>query len=119
MNTDFLVEIGTEELPPKALKKLSVAFTAGIRNGLKEVGIEAADIISYAAPRRLSVWIQQAPGQQEDQIVERKGPAVKAAFDAEGNPSKAAQGFARSCGVEVADLQRQETDKGEWADVPQ
>lgn len=114
MNTDFLVEIGTEELPPKALKKLSEAFTSGIRNGLKELGIEAADIISYAAPRRLAVWIQQAPSRQEDQIVERKGPAVKAAFDAEGNPSKAAQGFARSCGVEVADLQRQETDKGAW-----
>lgn len=114
MNTDFLVEIGTEELPPKALKTLSEAFTDGIRNGLKELGLEAADIVSYAAPRRLAVWIQQAPSRQEDQIVERKGPAVQAAFDAEGNPSKAAQGFARSCGVEVADLQRQETDKGEW-----
>ncbi|MEZ5534514.1 MAG: glycine--tRNA ligase subunit beta [Thiolinea sp.] len=111
---DFLVEIGTEELPPKALKTLSAAFTDGIRNGLQEAGLEAAEIVPYAAPRRLAVWIKQAPARQEDQIVERKGPAVQAAFDAEGNPSKAAQGFARSCGVEVADLQRQETDKGAW-----
>nr|CAA6800028.1 MAG: Glycyl-tRNA synthetase beta chain (EC [uncultured Thiotrichaceae bacterium] len=114
MNTDFLVEIGTEELPPKALKKLSAAFTDGIRNGLKEAGIEAADIISYAAPRRLAVWVQQAPGRQEDKMVERKGPPVKAAFDAEGNPTKAGSSFAASCGVELADLDRQETPKGEW-----
>ena len=111
---DFLVEIGTEELPPKALKNLSAAFTKGIVSGLKEAGLVAEEIIPYAAPRRLAVWIKSAPQRQEDQIVERKGPAVKAAFDAEGNPSKAAQGFARSCGVEVADLQRQETPKGAW-----
>lgn len=111
---DFLVEIGTEELPPKALKSLSNAFTAGIQKGLTDAGLTAENIVSYAAPRRLAVWIQQAPVRQEDQIVERKGPAVKAAFDQEGNPSKAAMGFARSCGVEVADLQQQETDKGAW-----
>lgn len=111
---DFLVEIGTEELPPKALKTLSEAFTSGIQDGLKEAGLAAAEIIPYAAPRRLAVRIRQAPARQQDQIVERKGPAVKAAFDAEGNPSKAAQGFARSCGVEVADLQQKETDKGAW-----
>ncbi|PID99962.1 MAG: glycine--tRNA ligase subunit beta [Thiothrix nivea] len=112
--TDFLVEIGTEELPPKALKTLSEAFTKGIHDGLKEAGLEAAGIISYATPRRLAVWIQQTPVRQEDQVVERKGPAVKAAFDADGNPTRAAQGFARSCGVEVADLQQQITDKGTW-----
>lgn len=114
MLQDLLVEIGTEELPPKALKKLSDAFTAGIANGLKDAGLAAEELVAYAAPRRLAVWVKGVPSQQEDKIVERKGPAVKAAFDQDGNPSKAAQGFARSCGVEVADLQQVETPKGAW-----
>ncbi len=115
---DLLVEIGTEELPPKALKKLSEAFTAGIVAGLQEAGLAAGlsttDIVSYAAPRRLAVWIKNIPAQQADQAVEKRGPAVQAAFDQEGNPSKAALGFAASCGVDFAELQRLETDKGAW-----
>lgn len=111
---DLLVEIGTEELPPKALKKLSDAFTAGIVAGLAEAGLAAADVHAYAAPRRLAVWLQGVPKQQADQIIERKGPALAAAFDKEGNPSKAAEGFARSCGVAFADLQQIDTDKGGW-----
>ncbi|MGB1010423.1 MAG: glycine--tRNA ligase subunit beta [Thiolinea sp.] len=111
---DFLVEIGTEELPPKALKSLSAAFTKGIEKGLSDAGLMASELVAYAAPRRLAVWIRQAPVRQNDQIIERKGPAVKAAFDQDGNPSKAAMGFARSCGVDVADLQQQETEKGAW-----
>ena len=111
---DLLVEIGTEELPPKALKKLSDAFTAGIVTGLAEAGLVAADVHAYAAPRRLAVWLKGVPAQQADQIVERKGPALQAAFDKDGNPSKAAEGFARSCGVAFADLQHIETDKGGW-----
>lgn len=111
---DLLVEIGTEELPPKALKKLSDAFTAGIVTGLAEAGLVAAEVHAYAAPRRLAVWLQGVPVQQADQIIERKGPALAAAFDKEGNPSKAAEGFARSCGVAFADLQQIDTDKGGW-----
>lgn len=111
---DLLVEIGTEELPPKALKKLSDAFTDGIVAGLKDAGLQAAEVYPYAAPRRLAVWLKGVPVQQEDQIIERRGPAVAAAFDKEGNPSKAAEGFARSCGVEFSALQQVETDKGAW-----
>ncbi len=111
---DLLVEIGTEELPPKALKKLSDAFTAGIVAGLAEAGLAAAAVHAYAAPRRLAVWLQGVPKQQADQIIERKGPALAAAFDKEGNPSKAAEGFARSCGVAFTDLQQIDTDKGGW-----
>lgn len=111
---DVLVEIGTEELPPKALKKLSDAFTAGIVTGLAEAGLAAVEVHAYAAPRRLAVWLKGVPKQQADQIIERKGPALAAAFDKEGNPSKAAEGFARSCGVAFADLQQIDTDKGGW-----
>ncbi|MCL6414245.1 glycine--tRNA ligase subunit beta [Aestuariirhabdus sp. Z084] len=111
---DFLVELGTEELPPKALRKLSTAFTRGIEEGLKQAGLGYEAIKSYAAPRRLAVQITGLASEQEDQAVERKGPAVQAAFDADGNPTKAAQGFARSCGVEVSELETLEQGKGAW-----
>ncbi|OQX15446.1 MAG: glycine--tRNA ligase subunit beta [Thiothrix lacustris] len=111
---DLLVEIGTEELPPKALKKLSDAFTAGIVTGLAEAGLVAAEVHPYASLRHLAVWLKGVPKQQADQIIERKGPALAAAFDKDGNPSKAAEGFARSCGVAFADLQQIDTDKGGW-----
>ncbi|PID48424.1 MAG: glycine--tRNA ligase subunit beta [Proteobacteria bacterium] len=111
---DLLVEIGTEELPPKALKSLSEAFTAGIVAGFEEAGLPAQQVQAYAAPRRLAVWLQNIPAQQPTQTLEKRGPAVKVAFDADGKPSKAAQAFAKSCGVEVAELDRLETDKGAW-----
>jgi len=111
---DLLVEIGTEELPPKALKQLSDAFGAGVVEGLRKAELHFGDVKLYAAPRRLAILIHDLATQQPDKQVERRGPAVKAAFDEEGNPSKALQGFARSCGAEVSDLQRIETDKGEW-----
>ncbi len=111
---DLLIELGTEELPPKALKKLSKAFTQGIVDGLEKAGFEINDVESFAAPRRLAVLVKSVAAMQPDREVERKGPNLKAAYDAEGNPTKAVMGFARSCGVEVADLQRQETDKGVW-----
>ncbi|SKA68831.1 glycyl-tRNA synthetase beta chain [Thiothrix eikelboomii] len=111
---DLLVEIGTEELPPKALKKLSDAFTDGIVTGFQAAGLAADEVIAYAAPRRLAVWLKDIPAQQADQPIEKRGPAVQAAFDKEGHPSKAAQGFAASCGVEFSQLQRLETDKGAW-----
>lgn len=111
---DLLVEIGTEELPPKALKKLSEAFTDGIMAGLQDAGLQAHGVFPYAAPRRLAVWLQGVPVRQEDQVIERKGPALQAAFGKDGTPSKAAEGFARSCGVEFSALQQIETDKGAW-----
>jgi len=114
MSADLLIELGTEELPPKALKALSEAFTAGIIDGFKKEGFETGAVTSYSTPRRLAVLINDMPDAQPDQKIERKGPNLQAAFDAEGNPTKAVQGFARSCGVEVDQLEHQETDKGTW-----
>ena len=111
----FLVEIGTEELPPKALKKLSASFTQGIVNGLKEANIafDHQQVRSFATPRRLAVSIADVATTQPDKNIEKLGPAVAAAFDAEGNPSKAALGFAKSNNSNIEDLARVETDKGE------
>jgi len=111
---DLLVEIGTEELPPKALNKLSDAFAAGIENGLKDAGIAYAKVNTYASPRRLAVLINQVDEAQADRDVEKRGPAIKAAYDKDGNPTKAAQGFAQGCGVDVSELETMSTDKGEW-----
>ncbi len=110
----FLVEIGTEELPPKSLKKLSEAFADGISTGLQEMELSHGDVTIYAAPRRLAVMVDDLQTTQADKTVERKGPAKKAAFDADGNPTKALQGFARGCGVTVDELIELETDKGIW-----
>ena len=114
MSKDLLIELGTEELPPKALKKLSDAFTQGIVDGMTQAGFEIGAVQSYAAPRRLAVLIKDVPASQPDRDVERKGPNLKAAYDADGNPTKAVEGFARSCGVTVAELTQEETDKGTW-----
>lgn len=111
---DLLIELGTEELPPKALLRLSQAFTQGVCDGLTKAGMDIGEAHSYAAPRRLAMLIKDVPATQPDREVERKGPSVKAAFDVEGKPTKAVQGFASSCGVAVEDLQQQETDKGAW-----
>jgi len=111
---DLLIEIGTEELPPKALQTLSKAFTAGVVAGLKEASLEASEVISYAAPRRLAILLKDVPTKQADQSVERKGPAKAAAFDADGNPTKAVEGFAHSCGVAPQELDEIETPKGTW-----
>ena len=112
----LLIELGTEELPPKALKSLSTAFSSVLSDTLREAGLLAdeASVRPYAAPRRLALWISGVAISQEDFTQMRKGPAVAAAFDADGNPTRAAEGFARSCGVEVAELGREKTDKGEW-----
>ena len=111
---DLLVEIGTEELPPKALYKLSDAFSAGIEAALKEANVEFGTVNTYAAPRRLAVLINDVSESQPDLDVEKRGPAIKAAYDKDGNATKAAQGFARGCGVEVSELETMSTDKGEW-----
>jgi len=114
VNKDLLIEIGTEELPPKALQRLSDAFTRGVAEGLKNAGLLIGNVQSYATPRRLAVLINDVPDAQPDRDVERKGPSLKAAYDADGNPTKAVEGFARSCGVTVGELEQQQTDKGTW-----
>jgi len=111
---DFLVEIGTEELPPKSLFALAAAFADGIERGLKDAGLAYGAVGHYATPRRMAVRVRQLAGRQPDRAVERRGPPVKAAFDAQGAPTQAASAFARSCGVEVGALERLETPKGSW-----
>lgn len=111
---DLLIELGTEELPPKALLKLSNAFGKGVEDGLKEANIAFEKIELYSAPRRLAIIIKALADAQPDQDVEKRGPAVQAAFDEAGCPSKAAEGFARGCGVKVDELETMETDKGAW-----
>lgn len=111
---DFLVELGTEELPPKALKSLSSAFTDGIRRGLEEAGLSFGELESFASPRRLAVRVRGLQGAQADKPVEKRGPAVKAAFDDAGNPTRALEGFASSLGVTPEQLDTLETEKGAW-----
>lgn len=107
---DFLVELGTEELPPKALLKLSKSFQAGVVEGLKKESLAHGAVQSFASPRRLAVLVSALDTKQADRLTEKFGPAVKAAFDAGGNSTRAADGFAKSCGVTVADLGRADKD---------
>ncbi|MCK5876069.1 MAG: glycine--tRNA ligase subunit beta, partial [Candidatus Marithrix sp.] len=106
MSKNLLIEIGTEELPPKALFKLSEAFLTGVVDGLKQQHLDYITAIPFATPRRLAILVEGLIDKQTDQQVARKGPAIVAAFDKEGQPTKAALGFARSCGVEIADLDK-------------
>ena len=112
----LLIELGTEELPPKALDELAAAFTRGVCDGLAKRGVEAAldAARTFATPRRLAVYIPEVAKAQPEQVMERRGPAVSAGLDAEGQPSKALLGFAQSCGVAVGALEKLETDKGAW-----
>ncbi|OOG49658.1 glycine--tRNA ligase subunit beta [Rhodanobacter sp. C01] len=112
----LLIELGTEELPPKALDELAAAFLRGICDGLSKRGIDAAldQAKAYATPRRLAVHVPAVAQAQPEQTIERRGPAMNAALDAEGQPSKALLGFAQSCGVGVEKLEKLETDKGAW-----
>lgn len=113
MSQPFLVEIGTEELPPKALKTLYQSFAASIEEGLRAAGLNFTQLHSFGAPRRLAVLVEQLDAQQPDQIIEKLGPHIANAFDADGKPTKAAEGFARGCGIEFAQLERVASDKGE------
>ncbi|RUO23141.1 glycine--tRNA ligase subunit beta [Aliidiomarina iranensis] len=113
-NNDLLIELGTEELPPKALKSLSESFTQSIANQLEEARLGYTNIRSFASPRRLAVLVSGVETAQADEVVEKRGPAIAAAFDADGNPTKAAQGWARGMGISVEQADRLKTDKGEW-----
>ncbi|WP_127957499.1 glycine--tRNA ligase subunit beta [Serratia microhaemolytica] len=110
----FLVEIGTEELPPKALRSLAEAFAANLTLELDNAELAHGEVSWFAAPRRLAVKVAQLSAAQPDREVEKRGPAIAQAFDANGQPSKAAEGWARGCGITVAQAERLKTDKGEW-----
>lgn len=111
---DLLVEIGTEELPPTSLRRLSEALVNGFKNQLAQHRLAFSHVEPFATPRRLALLVRNLSIRQPDQEVVRKGPALEAAYDAEGQPTKAAIGFARSCGVAVQELQREESPKGAW-----
>ncbi|MEW6994673.1 glycine--tRNA ligase subunit beta [Colwelliaceae bacterium MEBiC 14330] len=110
----LLIELGTEELPPKSLKTLAVAFYESIKTQLESNDLGYSDIKWYATPRRLAIQVYDLVDKQQDKVVEKRGPAVNVAFDEQGSPSKAAQGWARSHGIAVEQAERLVTDKGEW-----
>ncbi|HFQ5346813.1 TPA: glycine--tRNA ligase subunit beta [Vibrio vulnificus] len=114
MAKEFLIELGTEELPPTQLRTLAEAFAANFEAELKGAELAHEGVKWFAAPRRLALKVAALADSQSDKVVEKRGPAVSAAFDAEGNPTKAAQGWARGCGITVDQADRMVTDKGEW-----
>ena len=114
MAKEFLIELGTEELPPTQLRTLAEAFAANFEAELASAELAHEGIKWYAAPRRLALKVAALAESQSDKVVEKRGPAVSAAFDADGNPTKAAQGWARGCGITVDQADRMVTDKGEW-----
>ncbi|AAV80849.1 glycine--tRNA ligase subunit beta [Idiomarina loihiensis] len=111
---NLLIELGTEELPPKALKSLRDSLKSGIESGLKNAELSFDSIEAYATPRRLAVLVKQVETEQQDKEVEKRGPAINVAFDDTGKPTKAAEGWARSNGITVEQADRLKTDKGEW-----
>ncbi|MCK9619082.1 MAG: glycine--tRNA ligase subunit beta [Methylobacter sp.] len=115
----LLFELGSEELPPKTLLKLSDALLNNIIQGLNAADLTFTGSKAYATPRRLAVFIENLSSAQPDKIVEKRGPAVQAAFAPDGTPSKAAMGFAVSCGTSFEQLERLLTDKGEWLSYTQ
>ena len=111
---DLLFELGTEELPPVALKRLSEALTTEFDAGLERANLEHGEVTAFATPRRLGLLITDCSLNQPDREIERRGPALQAAFDSSGKATKAAEGFARSCGTSVEQLSIIKGDKGEW-----
>ena len=111
---DLLIELGSEELPPATLSQLSQAWQEALAEQFKQQGLSFKQITAYYTPRRLAVIVEQLAARQEDQTIERRGPALKVAFDDAGNPSKALLGFCKSSGLSVEELQEIETDKGTW-----
>jgi glycyl-tRNA synthetase beta chain len=111
---DLLFELGTEELPPRALQSLSAALTEGVVSGLDAAGIPHGKVRGFATPRRLAVLIQKLAEHQPDKQVDRRGPPVSLSFDSQGAPTQAAMAFAKNCGVAAAELTQIKTDKGAW-----
>jgi glycyl-tRNA synthetase beta chain len=118
-NADFLVEIQTEELPPKALLNLAMNFAEEIKNRLTAAKLSFTKTEFFATPRRLAVRVTELASKQADNINERRGPAWAAAFDAAGKPTPACEGFARSCGVVPSQLITIENNQGKWVGYKQ
>ncbi len=114
MMKELLFEIGTEELPPTSLRDLASALAAGLSAQLDEQGIHHGKLHQFCTPRRLAVIVEDVAVRQPAQARFRRGPSVAAAFDQDGNATKAAIGFAQSCGVDLGSLAREASDKGEW-----
>ncbi|WP_085247688.1 glycine--tRNA ligase subunit beta [Gilliamella mensalis] len=119
MQKTFLVEIGTEELPPKSLRTLAESFAANFIQQLDNANLEHGEVLWYASPRRLALKVLNLNNTQPDSKIVKRGPAISAAFDANGNATKAAEGWARGCGITVDQAQRIQTDKGEWLSYTQ
>jgi glycyl-tRNA synthetase beta chain len=113
-SNDFLVEVGTEELPPKALRSLMESFGRNLEGAIDDSSLDHGDVEVFASPRRLSVIVRDLQRQQDDRRVDQKGPPTRIAFDDGGEPTPAATAFAKKCGVDVSELQREVSDKGEW-----
>ena len=111
---DFLIEVGTEELPPKALRSLMEAFGAGLTAAIDDAALAHGDVHTYASPRRLTVMIEALVHRQADRTLQQKGPPTRIAFDKDGKPTAAANAFAKKCGVDVSSLGTSKTEKGEW-----
>jgi len=111
---DLLIEIGTEELPPKALLRLITAFNENVAAGLKQAELSFSGIEQFATPRRLALIVSDLETQQADKKIDRRGPALQAAFDENGDPTQAAMGFAKSCGIDINDVEKFENEKGSW-----
>lgn len=114
MASDLLFELGTEELPSKAVKNLGQALARNIEQGLHQAGLDYTGAQWFATPRRLAVLVESVQDKQESRTELRRGPSYAAGRDEQGNPTKALQGFARSCGVSVDELIQIKTDKGAW-----
>ena len=115
MSNNLLFELQTEELPPKSLSQLISQLVANVRLELNKVQIDFTDIRGFATPRRLALIVTDMAARQPDQVLERRGPALQAALDQDGEPTKALGGFLRSCGLtDISQLQQQETPKGTW-----
>ncbi|MGX9419315.1 glycine--tRNA ligase subunit beta [Vibrio sp. WJH972] len=114
MAKEFLIELGTEELPPTQLRTLAQAFSDNFEKELKTAELAYSNIKWFATPRRLALKVTELAESQQDKVVEKRGPAISVAFDADGNPTKAAQGWARGNGITVEQAERLVTDKGEW-----
>ncbi|MCO6553927.1 MAG: glycine--tRNA ligase subunit beta [Gilliamella sp.] len=119
MQKTFLVEIGTEELPPKSLRTLAESFATNFIQQLDNANLEHGEVLWYASPRRLALKVLNLNDTQPDSQIVKRGPAVSAAFDANGNATKAAEGWARGCGITVDQAERIQTDKGEWLSYTQ
>ncbi len=115
----ILFELGCEELPPKSLKPLRDALESSVKEQLTEANISFDNIKAFAAPRRLALQIQGISDKQPDRTEEKRGPAIKAAFDTDGNPTRAAMGFAKGLGIEVSELTTINTDKGDYVGYEQ